>query len=140
MGSSLNHNEQYPSSFHLNDNINNGKSFSESKNNSSNVKSTFLDSTQKNILHPKKENNSSKICSGFDNDKKEKYKNNKEEENLSIDIDIINKNKFKVKIPVKAGKIWEKEYNSMKLIGKVITDYIIENRLTINKDSFNELR
>ena len=131
MGSSLNHNEQYPSSFHLNDNINNGKSFSESKNNSSNVKSTFLDSTQKNILHPKKENNSSKTCGG---------KNNKEDENLSIDIDIINKNKFKVKIPVKDGKIWEKEYNSMKLIGKVITDYIIENRLTINKDSFNELR
>ena len=142
MGNSSNHSQPNPYSFHVNSYYNYPKgqinyynnNYNETKINSNEVISSYknisLDNTQKNILKPEIENNYSKT---------EKNKLNKEE-NLSIDIDVINKNIVKVKIPVDGSKVWDKQYYKNELIGKIINDYIIDNKLNLNKDSFNELR
>ena len=69
---------------------------------------------------------------------KEKLKNN----DFSIDINILTKDIVEVKIPIEGSKnkIWKKEYNKKELIGTVINDYLIENKLNLPDDYFSQLK
>ena len=69
---------------------------------------------------------------------KEKLKNN----DFSIDINILTKDIVEVKIPIEGSKnkIWKKEYNKKELIGTVINDYLIENKLNLPDDFFSQLK
>ena len=63
-------------------------------------------------------------------------------EDFSIDINIITKDRVEIKIPLinDKNKIWQKEYNKKELIGTVINDYLVENKLNLPDNYFNELK
>ena len=63
-------------------------------------------------------------------------------EDFSIDINIISKDRVEIKIPLinNKNKIWQKEYNKKELIGTVINDYIVENKLNLPDNYFDELK
>ena len=63
----------------------------------------------------------------------------KEQGDMSIDIDILNKNNVNIKIPINKKKVWQKKYNKNEIIGKVINDYKIENKLDLPDNFFDEL-
>ena len=72
----------------------------------------------------------------------EKQKEKYSTEDFSIDINIISEDRVEIKIPLinDKNKIWQKEYNKKELIGTVINDYIVENKLNLPDNYFDELK
>ena len=126
-----------PSPFHFN--VNNPMQYANSSN--------YYLGYNKNIAKKPNENNNKEIKKDDLNKNENKMNQIKNEElknDFSIDINIITKDKVEIKIPIKnnknENKIWKKEYNKKELIGTVINDYLIENKLNLPDDYFSQLK
>ena len=153
MGITPKYSANNPPPFHLN--VNNPVSYDYPlyNNGYNNNYSTFpqkINNTQnsKNNIKTEKKKKNEDVNNKY---KKEPILENKEAEILeekfkkddfSIDINILTKDIVEVKIPIQGrkNKIWKKEYNKKELIGTVINDYLVENKLNLPDDFFSQLK
>ena len=137
--------ENNPPPFHLN--VNNSYNDLIKKNKINNKNQIY----QKEINNTKFINNNANIINNDYNNtnsnnnllNRKKYGKEKNIiDDFSIDINIITKDKVEIKIPLvnDKNKIWQKEYNKKELIGTVINDYLVENKLDLPDNYFNQLK